>query len=44
MSCKDRSVLSFIEWMDKIKNVYASNNEMMDVAIAKLMTNEVRKH
>jgi len=44
MSCKDRSVLSFIEWMDKIQNIYARNNSMMDVAIAKLMSNEIRKH
>ncbi len=44
MSCKDRNAMSFIEWMYKIKNIYAANNAMMDVAIAKLMENEVRKH
>lgn len=44
MSCTDRNAKSFIEWMDKIKNVYAANNAMMDRAIAKLLENEVRKH
>lgn len=36
--------MSFIEWMYKIKNVYAANNAMMDAAIAKMMENEARKH
>jgi hypothetical protein len=47
MSCKDkkdRNVMSFIEWMYKIKNVYAANNAMMDAAIAKMMKNEACKH
>jgi hypothetical protein len=30
--------------MDSIKNIYAANNAMMDIAIAKLMSNEIRKH
>lgn len=36
--------MSFIEWMDKIKNVYAANNAMMDEAIVKMMKNEASKH
>lgn len=36
--------MSFIEWMYKIKNVYAANNAMMDAAIAKMMKNEACKH